>query len=340
MDPSAETVLNWRGAASTRARLTFRSAELDRGALDACLRRLAYRTGRARELRNGKARASRTSAEFDLSGLLRASPALSRDSLLDGRSSFECSIDVLVSRIRRKIAQSGRSHHHQDGAFRRLFVYAQNGSRLRRPATGVEAMRPFGFFHLKGIGGQIAALAPALHSRAASRRHHRHQPARPSGPAAPLIAGFRAAAWAKPRDIARAFPKPTSRYGRGGHRRSRTARVSTSTGSVRPRLQGGAARARAPTASAWNCHGAMIGATVRAPGSGAWRVTLMTAFISISVSACGRRALATPLSSFAKAAREEFQPRRHRLIDPPRALTPAMGRLMSDRTRMLAAISH
>jgi two-component system OmpR family response regulator len=66
---------------------------------------------RLRELRNPEgARVAMTSAEFDLLQTFceRAGRVLSRDSLLDftqGRSagSFERSIDVLVSRIRRKI---------------------------------------------------------------------------------------------------------------------------------------------------------------------------------------------------------------------------------------------
>jgi two-component system OmpR family response regulator len=66
---------------------------------------------RLRELRNpGGARVAMTSAEFDLLRVFCERPGrvLSRDSLLDltqGRNtgSFERSIDVLVSRIRRKI---------------------------------------------------------------------------------------------------------------------------------------------------------------------------------------------------------------------------------------------
>jgi two-component system OmpR family response regulator len=66
---------------------------------------------RLRELRNPEgARVAMTSAEFDLLQTFceRAGRVLSRDSLLDftqGRNtgSFERSIDVLVSRIRRKI---------------------------------------------------------------------------------------------------------------------------------------------------------------------------------------------------------------------------------------------
>jgi len=76
------------------------------------LRFLGWRIDfRLRELRNPEgARVAMTSAEFDLLRIFceRAGRVLSRDSLLDlsnGRNagSFERSIDVLVSRIRRKI---------------------------------------------------------------------------------------------------------------------------------------------------------------------------------------------------------------------------------------------
>ena len=84
-----------------------------------------------------------------------------------------------------------------------------------------------------------------------------------------------------------------------------------------------------------------------------WLVTLMTAFISISVLGLwAARALATPLSSFAKAA-EDFsldgtsEPLPERGPEEIRSVARALNRmheriarLMSDRTRMLAAISH
>ena len=88
---------------------------------------------RLRELRNPDgARVAMTSAEFDLLRTFCERPGrvLSRDSLLDltqGRNagSFERSIDVLVSRIRRKIEPDPQSRHHdQDGALRRLHVHA------------------------------------------------------------------------------------------------------------------------------------------------------------------------------------------------------------------------
>ena len=66
---------------------------------------------------------------------------LSRDSLLDltqGRNagSFERSIDVLVSRIRRKIeTDPPERHHDQDGAVRRLHVHARVDA-VTIPANG------------------------------------------------------------------------------------------------------------------------------------------------------------------------------------------------------------
>ena len=88
---------------------------------------------RLRELRNPEgARVAMTSAEFDLLRTFCERPGrvLSRDSLLDltqGRNagSFERSIDVLVSRIRRKIEPDPQNRHHdQDRALRRLHVHA------------------------------------------------------------------------------------------------------------------------------------------------------------------------------------------------------------------------
>ena len=84
-----------------------------------------------------------------------------------------------------------------------------------------------------------------------------------------------------------------------------------------------------------------------------WLVTLMTAFICITVLGLwAARALATPLSSFAKAA-ENFsldggaEPLPERGPEEIRSVARALNRmheriarLMSDRTRMLAAISH
>ena len=121
---------------------------------------------RLRELRNpAGARVAMTSAEFDLLRTFCERPGrvLSRDSLLDltqGRNagSFERSIDVLVSRIRRKIEPDPQERRHdQDGALRRLHVHPCRGS----GRDGQLIVKLSGFLNLKGISGQIAALVVA-----------------------------------------------------------------------------------------------------------------------------------------------------------------------------------
>ena len=98
---------------------------------------------RLRELRNPEgARVAMTSAEFDLLRTFCERPGrvLSRDSLLDltqGRNagSFERSIDVLVSRIRRKIEPDP-----QDAT---MIKTVRSGGYMFTPrveATGVEAV--------------------------------------------------------------------------------------------------------------------------------------------------------------------------------------------------------
>jgi hypothetical protein len=105
-----------------------------------------------------------TSAESDLLRTFCERPrrVLSRDSLLDfthGRNagSFDRSIDVLVSRIGRKIEPRfpGR-HHDRDGAFRRLYVRS-HGACGHVPEERL-IMKLLGFLNLRGISGQIAAL--------------------------------------------------------------------------------------------------------------------------------------------------------------------------------------
>ncbi len=123
---------------------------------------------RLRELRNpAGARVAMTSAEFDLLRTFCERPGrvLSRDSLLDltqGRNagSFERSIDVLVSRIRRKIEPDP-----QDATMiktvplRRLHVHPGGGS--DRDSGRQPVMRLLSFLNLKNISGQIAALVIA-----------------------------------------------------------------------------------------------------------------------------------------------------------------------------------
>jgi two-component system OmpR family response regulator len=97
-----------------RRHTAAQAASTDRGA--AALRFLGWRIDlRLRELRNPQgARVAITSAEFDLLQAFCERPGrvLSRENLLDltqGRAagSFERSIDVLVSRIRRKLERDG-----------------------------------------------------------------------------------------------------------------------------------------------------------------------------------------------------------------------------------------
>ena len=135
---------------------------------------------RLRELRNpAGARVAMTSAEFDLfTYVLRERPGrvLSRDSLLDltqGRSSgsFERSIDVLVSRIRRKIEPDPQDATMIKTVRSGGYMFTPNGGSGRsfRPHA---VMRLFGFFNLRGISGQIAALVVAFDCRP-SFDHHR-----------------------------------------------------------------------------------------------------------------------------------------------------------------------
>src|SRR4029078_5731657 len=122
-------------------------------------------------------------------------------------------------------ARSAGSDLHQDGALRRLSVQAAKGSRRQssggpEPPKGPPRMRLFGFFHLKSIGGQIAALVVAsivaLHliltvSFLVSRPDRAEAPpdsAHELADAALLLGGTEASE--RPRllaDIARAFPK-------------------------------------------------------------------------------------------------------------------------------------
>ena len=121
---------------------------------------------RLRELRNpAGARVAMTSAEFDLLRTFCERPGrvLSRESLLDltqGRNSgsFERSIDVLVSRIRRKIET--------DPQEATMIKTVRSGGYMFTPTVETPArqravMKPLGFLNLRGISGQIAALVVA-----------------------------------------------------------------------------------------------------------------------------------------------------------------------------------
>lgn len=238
-------------------------------------------------------------------------------------------------------------------------------------------MRPFGFFHLKGIGGQIAALVlastVALHL-VVTAAFLISRPDRPDAPPdgapqlmdAALLLGS-AEPDDRPRltaDLARAFPKLNIETHAPGTATVVEDSESQHLHGLRRHLGRGYKVVQlAPEGDAHRIgvelpDGTMIAGHVEngprpwfwgAP----WLVTLMTAFISISVLGLwAARALATPLSSFAKAA-ENFsldgasEPLPERGPEEIRSVARALNRmheriarLMSDRTRMLAAISH
>lgn len=238
-------------------------------------------------------------------------------------------------------------------------------------------MRPFGFFHLKGIGGQIAALVlastVALHL-VVTTAFLISRPDRPDAPpdGAPQLADAALLLGsARPdersrliADIARAFPKLNIEASAPN-----TATVVEDSeaqhlhGLRRHLGRGYKVVQLAPEGDAHRIgvvlpDGTMIAGHVEngprpwfwgAP----WLMALMTAFICVSVLGLwAARALAAPLSSFAKAA-ENFslertaEPLPERGPEEIRLVARALNRmheriagLMSDRTRMLAAISH
>ncbi|MBR0846171.1 HAMP domain-containing protein [Bradyrhizobium diazoefficiens] len=238
-------------------------------------------------------------------------------------------------------------------------------------------MRLFGFFHLKSIGGQIAALVVAsivaLHliltvSFLVSRPDRAEPPpdsAHQLADAALLLGGTEASE--RPHllaDIARAFPKIGIELVPPG-----TAVAAESESqplrSVRRHLgHHYKVLALAPDAGSHRVavqlpDGAMIAGRVE-PGpfaprfwGGPWMMTLMFALISVTMLGLwAAYALAAPLSSFARAA-ENFsldgaaEPLPERGPEEIRSVARALNRmheriarLMSDRTRMLAAISH
>lgn len=238
-------------------------------------------------------------------------------------------------------------------------------------------MRPFGFFHLKGIGGQIAALVlastVALHLVVTTAflisRPDRPDTAPDGAPQlvdAALLLGS-AKPDDRPRliaDLARAFPKlnietsapdtatlvedSESQHLHGLHRHlGRGYKV------VQLAPEGGAHRIGVQLPDGTIIAGHVENGPRPWFWGAPWLVTLMTAFICISVLGLwAARALAAPLSSFAKAA-ENFSldggadplPERgpEEIASVARALNrmhERIARLMSDRTKMLAAISH
>ena len=238
-------------------------------------------------------------------------------------------------------------------------------------------MKCFGFFHLKGIGGQIAALVAtsivALHliittifflsrpDRAEPPPDSAHQLAD-----AALLLGS-ASEGERPRllaDIALAFPKlgieqlapgaaAIVEDGVGQHLHGMRRHLGHEYKVLALAPEGGAHRVGVALPD-----GTMVAAHVeRGPKPWSWGSPAITTllFAVISVTLLGlwaARALAAPLSSFAKAA-ESFsldgtaEPLPERGPEEIRSVARALNRmqeriagLMSDRTRMLAAISH
>ncbi|AMA56506.1 ATP-binding protein [Bradyrhizobium sp. CCGE-LA001] len=238
-------------------------------------------------------------------------------------------------------------------------------------------MTPFRFFHLKSIGGQIAALVVAsivaLHliltaSFLISRPDRAEPPdsAHQLADAALLLNG--ADAGERPRilaDIVRAFPKAKIEVlapktaapavdSESPHLRNLRRHLGPRYKVVALAPQDGVQRVAVELSD-----GTMIAGRVehgpRPPRfwGGPWMITLLFALISVTMLGLwAAYALAAPLSSFAKAA-ENFsldgtaEPLPERGPEEIRSVARALNRmqeriarLMSDRTRMLAAISH
>jgi signal transduction histidine kinase len=239
-------------------------------------------------------------------------------------------------------------------------------------------MKLFGFFHLKGIGGQIAALVAAsiiaLHliltaSFFVSRPDRAEPPpdsAHQLADAALLLGAT--SAGERPRllaDIAHAFPRLDIRQLAPG-----PASVVEDTegqhlhGMRRHLGHGYKVMALAPDGGVHRVavelpNGTMIAGRVEPLPypprfwGGPWMMTLLFAVISVTLLGLwAARALTAPLSSFAKAA-EDFsldgtaEPLPERGPEEIRSVARALNRmqeriagLMADRTRMLAAISH
>lgn len=238
-------------------------------------------------------------------------------------------------------------------------------------------MTPFRFFHLKSIGGQIAALVVAsivaLHliltaSFLISRPDRAEPPpdsAHQLADAALLLGSAEASD--RPRilaDIARAFPKAgiallaqgTAVAGDSDNPHLRNVRRHLGRQykvlALPPEFGVHRVAVQLPD-------GTMIAGRVeQGPYSprfwgGPWMMTLMFAVISVTMLGLwAAYALAAPLSSFAKAAENfslenEADPLPERGPEEIRSVARALNRmherialLMSDRTKMLAAISH
>ena len=239
-------------------------------------------------------------------------------------------------------------------------------------------MKPFGFFHLKGIGGQIAALVlastVALHL-VVTTAFLINRPDRPDAPpdgahqltdAALLLNA--ADPSERPRlvaDFTRAFPKlgietivpgtaATVEESEGVHVHLMRRHLGHAYKVMQLAPEGGAHRVGVQLPDGTMIAGRVDGGPRPWFWGAPWLVTLMTAFISITVLGLwAARALAAPLSSFAKAAEnfsldgEAADPLPERGPEEIRSVARALNRmheriarLMSDRTKMLAAISH
>ena len=237
-------------------------------------------------------------------------------------------------------------------------------------------MRPFGFFHLKGIGGQIAALVlastVALHL-VVTTAFLISRPDRPQAPPdgvhqladAALLLGS-AKPDDRPRliaDLARAFPKlsigisapgaaPVVEDSEGRHLRG-LRHLGRGYKVVQLASEDGAHRIAVELPDGTVIAGHVENGPHPWFWGAPWLIALMTAFFCITVLGLwAARALAAPLSSFAKAAENfslngEAEPLPERGPEEIRSVARALNRmheriarLISDRTKMLAAISH
>lgn len=237
-------------------------------------------------------------------------------------------------------------------------------------------MKPLGFFHLKGIGGQIAALVlastVALHL-VVTTAFLIGRPDRPDGPPdgahrltdAALLLGA-AEPGERPRlvaDLARAFPSlgiemlapgtAVVETGDGPHLHGMRRHLGRGFKAVQLASNGNARRVGVQLPDGTVIGGHVDGGPRPWFWGGPWLTALMSAFICVTVLGLwAARALTRPLSSFAEAA-ENFSldgtaaPLPERGPEEIRSVARALNRmheriarLMSDRTRMLAAISH
>ena len=341
---------------------------------------------RLRELRNpAGARVAMTSAEFDLLRTFCERPGrvLSRDSLLDltqGRNagSFERSIDVLVSRIRRKIEPDP-----QDAT---MIKTVRSGGYMFTPAVDAVTTSATADHEAarlsepeddqrtdRSAGGRLdrrdspdpdrdLSHQPAGPARSLDRP--RPRPARRGGPASRRGAGGRTAAAFRRHRAGISAARHRKPRTRPGSRRERAGRPATcaactagsaaATGSSRSRTTHDDHKVGIALPD-----GAMISAKIlpdqrqRPFWGGPWMVTLLFAIVSVTLLGLwAARALTAPLSSFAKAA-ESFSlngaaaPLPERGPEEIRSVAKALNRmrerittLIDDRTKMLAAISH